>query len=370
MCHTGEEFGILSDRQYSHHFGYEQWYCKAALDQGFDVTLIVLSHRPKITHFQHVFGHRIIKVPIALGWGVSRQLSFDLMSVIREELTDIDLFHINSFYALQYEPLAFLLSVLRKKFVVQSQSAHYSIKNPLHLARLVSLMWSLRLAQKVLTVNWLEYINLKKVYNLNEKAVLFPNGVDTSIFKPLDLNKERHSLLFVGRLWPEKGIDILLKAFELVKRKIPNASLSIVGDGPLQKLVLENLNKFGSSLTYIPHLSPNELNKIYNMHELFVLPSLKEPFGIVVLESLACETPVVTSNNCGASFFLRKYNCIETVPPGNATDLSNKIIELLRKPFALKDMGNNGRKIVVEHFDWKIIGKRLGKIYMDILKNN
>jgi glycosyltransferase involved in cell wall biosynthesis len=368
MCHTGEEFGILSDSQYSRHFGFEQWYCKAMIDQGWDVTLIVLSHRPRISQFRHIFGHKIISVPVSLSFGVSRQLSTELFGLIKTDLKDIDVFHINSFYALLYEPLALFLKQQKKKFVVQSQSSQYSLTNPIHLARLCVLFFSLRLPDRVLTVNPLEYAKLTKMYKLRN-AISFPNGVDTDIYRDLHLERRQNSLLYVGRLWPEKGLDVLFTAFEIAQKKIPDLSLTLVGRGPLEVLVKEMQRKYGDKIRYLSYVTDrHELTKIYNIHELFVLPSLKEPFGIVVIESLACQTPVIAANNCGAALFLKRYNCVETVAPSDPVDLSNKIVCLLKDPSKLQDMGKRGRDAVVANFDWKILGKKLADIYDDVLK--
>jgi glycosyltransferase involved in cell wall biosynthesis len=64
---------------------------------------------------------------------------------------------------------------------------------------------------------------------------------------------------------------------------------------------------------------------------------------------------------------LNKYDCVETVTPSNPIDLSEKIVQLLKNPNKLQNMGKMGREAVVKNFDWKILGKRLAGIYGDIL---
>lgn len=362
MCHTGEDFGIMSDSQYAIHTGYEQWYCKAMLKLGYDVILVVLSKNHCISKFDHIFGHTILRVPVSINFGVSRQFSNKLFKIIKTDLKDVDIFHIHSFYALLYEPLAFFLKFQKKRFIVQSHSSMYSLKNIIHILRLGLLFFSLRLSSKVLTVNPIEHTVLQKKYKL-KNAIAFPNGVDTNTFKNLAMRRIKYSILFVGRLAPEKGLTTLFKAFEIVKKRIPNLSLTIIGQGPLDIIVQEALRKFPNNILHLPHVSLDELVKIYNTHEVFILPSSKEPFGIVVLESLSCETPVIAPNNCGAALFLKDYDCLKTFVPLNAIDLSKKIFEVINNPELMKIMGTNGRKIVVENFDWDVIGARLAKIY-------
>jgi glycosyltransferase involved in cell wall biosynthesis len=365
MCHTGEEFGIRSDAQYAQHYGYEQWYCNAMLEQGIDVTLIVLSHRTGITEFKHIFGHRIIRVPISLSFGVSRQFSIKLFKILYDLRKDT-IFHVNSFYALLYEPLSLFFKLTKAKFVVQSQSSHYSTKNPIHIIRLLILFFSLRLPNKVLTVNPIEFEEIKKRYRL-KTALAFPNGVDTRIFTNLSLQRRRNSILYAGRLWPEKGLDVLFSAFERLKTRIPDLTLTIIGRGPLETIVVEMQRKYRNSINYLNYIdNREELVNLYNTHELFVLPSLNEPFGIVIIESLACGTPVITCDNCGAAAFLKKYNCVETVPPNNSVLLASKIEQLLNDTERLWAMGKAGREAVVQNFDWSVLGNKLKKIYFDI----
>jgi len=135
-------------------------------------------------------------------------------------------------------------------------------------------------------------------------------GVDTEAFRPLprdpalraelDLPADRRVLLYVGRLSPEKNIEVLLAAFEKLNGRHPNRyHLVIVGDGPLRRLLPATRQRTGA-LTWRSYMQRNEdLARYYHAADLFIHPGVVETFGLVVLEAQACGLPCV---GIGGSF--------------------------------------------------------------------
>jgi starch synthase len=125
---------------------------------------------------------------------------------------------------------------------------------------------------------------------------VIPNGVDTETFHPerearhdLGIPEDEFTLLFVGRLSPEKGITKLLKAF----KGIDSARLNIIGSGPLSSLCRLHSRKT-PGINFLGRVSDSILRKNYSAADLTVFPSTwQEPFGMVLIESMACGTPVV-----------------------------------------------------------------------------
>lgn len=107
--------------------------------------------------------------------------------------------------------------------------------------------------------------------------------------------------LFVGRLVPEKGIDILLHGFALYHLTDTTSCLTIVGGGPLEEHCRELVNALG----LMPHvhftgmLAPEKITEWYSRATALVLPSVSEAWGLVVNEALSCGCPVIASNQCG-----------------------------------------------------------------------
>jgi alpha-1,6-mannosyltransferase len=129
-------------------------------------------------------------------------------------------------------------------------------------------------------------------------------GVDTKAFQPvqrhdelrkeLDLPLDKKILLYVGRLSPEKNIEMLLAAFEALYARHPNTyHLVIVGDGPLRRILPATRHKTGA-LTWRSYIQDNaKLADYYHAADLFIHPGVCETFGLVVLEAQACGLPCV-----------------------------------------------------------------------------
>ncbi len=129
------------------------------------------------------------------------------------------------------------------------------------------------------------------------------NGVDLAVFTPQDRNDSlralglnrlsRPLLLAVGNLVPEKGLDLAVHALA----RMPQASLLIVGEGPLERTLARLAADLGvaSRLTIVPAMPQERLALAYNAADLLVLPSLREGWPNVLLEALACGTPVVAA---------------------------------------------------------------------------
>lgn len=138
------------------------------------------------------------------------------------------------------------------------------------------------------------HVKLLKAMNFSGE-ILITRGVGL-INKPAVSLKERSyqkKFIFLGRLAPEKNLDVIISAF----RDLPDYSLSIVGNGPLEgklkSLAPENV-------TFIPHVPNEKIAEIFYAHDALILGSLRETWGLVVEESLYYGRPVIISKNCGA----------------------------------------------------------------------
>lgn len=162
--------------------------------------------------------------------------------------------------------------------------------------------------KKIITVSKNNYEILNtKFDNIKYKTVLIPNGFNNDIFykydydkkkvfKVLNINKDyKNVVTYVGKLVEVKGVDILLKASKIYQNE--NTVTLIAGEG----ILLENLKKLSEKLNlknivFIGNQSHDMLRKIYNISDVVVVPSRSEAFGLVVIESLACGTPVIGSD--------------------------------------------------------------------------
>jgi len=153
-------------------------------------------------------------------------------------------------------------------------------------------------------------------YILNDLADNFgvPPGKMTRIYNPVDLDMTRRlagaggnpygtegpHLVAAGRLSKEKGFDVLLDAMPLVRAAVPQADLTLLGDGPLKPELLAQRERLGlAGAVHLAGFQPNPY-PYFKHADLFVLPSRHEAFGLVVIEALAVGTPVVASDCPGA----------------------------------------------------------------------
>jgi len=153
--------------------------------------------------------------------------------------------------------------------------------------------------------------------------------------------KEKKIILFLGRLVPYKGVEYLLAAFPEVKKKIPEAYLLIVGDGPLKEKTLEAAEGMGD----VKVLGRQEDNSSYYAAcDVFALPSVtrQEAFGISLLEAMASEKACVTTDISGMPEVVGHAGVL--VPPKDAKALASALVELLEDPHRRKALGELARQ--------------------------
>lgn len=128
-------------------------------------------------------------------------------------------------------------------------------------------------------------------------AEVIPNGIDFERIRSIDKSKEESDVIFAGRLIREKNVDLLIRAVKLLKDHFPDIKCVIIGDGP-EKEALKKLSAdlgLNSNIVFKGFLENHEEVISYmKSSKVFVLPSTREGFGIVVLEANACGLPVVT----------------------------------------------------------------------------
>jgi glycosyltransferase involved in cell wall biosynthesis len=140
---------------------------------------------------------------------------------------------------------------------------------------------------------------LIKRYGFDKTKVrMIPHGVNTEKFTPCSqshpaVNSDRITLLYVGRIGPRKGIDLVLEA--LNKANNDNIEFLIAGTGRHEQNLKEKSKSLNveSQTEFLGYIPEDELPELYSSADMFILPSLYEGFGLVLLEAMACGTPVI-----------------------------------------------------------------------------
>ena len=202
---------------------------------------------------------------------------------------------------------------------------------------------------------------------LKGKLKIIDPWVDLSLFKHVNVPKKPWDVLYAsGNYIPHKGINVLLRAWDLVQRRLPQAKLTAIGDDRCAKetialaktLKLQNVN-------FINRIPQERLNTMYSEAAITIFPSIwEETIGLVWLESLACGTPVICSET-GSIPELLKYGG-ETFPPRDHVALAEKIVDFLLSPQKLQQYSIQGRKYVTEHFQPKRAASDFTKLYYEL----
>ena len=185
------------------------------------------------------------------------------------------------------------------------------------------------------------------------RFLTLPNGVDTNLFYPRDNNTKmaRTSFLFVGRLEKYKGVKELSSAWECVKNHV-NADLHIVGGGPLGSLFLA-----GTPRNTIFHglVSSKELSEIYGRSDIFVYPTLRDNYPLVVLEALSSGLVVLASDTLKGKFDDFADRGYLLYFSNNRKELSRILVESVEKVEKYRNMKSEIHEYTRENYDWKRI---------------
>ncbi len=171
-----------------------------------------------------------------------------------------------------------------------------------------------------------------------------------------------------------KGLDYLLKSLQTVKKEIPNLKLIVGGKGVLvdyYKKIAVSMG-LGDNVEFTGFISDEDIVEYYNQANVFVLPSissLQEGFGIVALEALSCQTPVITTDIVGVAEDLIEVNSGLVVPAKDSVKLAEAIITILKDKKLQIEMGKRGRELVMEKYTWKRVASSMEKLYKIIFSN-
>ena len=175
-------------------------------------------------------------------------------------------------------------------------------------------------------------------------------------------------LVFAGSLIPRKGVNYLLEAMPPILRAFPDCRLAIVGDGSQRAELERQAQDLGlaQAVTFTGALSQAEVRRWMQRARLSVLPSIEEGLGVVLLELLACGTPVVASRVGGIPDVVTPA-VGRLVPPGDPAQLAEAICALLGDLPAWAEMSGRARGHIVAEYDWERIAGRHIALYRSML---
>ncbi|MBI4648681.1 MAG: glycogen synthase [Bacteroidia bacterium] len=232
-------------------------------------------------------------------------------------------------------------------------------------------------ADKIVAVSKMMKQDIMKFFNVKEEnIVVIHNGIDLNKWKftPIaDALKKRYSIkddyiLFVGRPTPQKGMEYLIDAADLINPSVQIVFAAVGADTKDYEDRMSEKVKTKKNILWIHELlKEEEYIQLYSAAKVFVCPSIYEPFGIINLEAMATEKPVVASKVGGILEVVMHNQTGIFVEPANPLQIANAVNELLNDENKRKKFGLAGRKRVEQYFSWKKIALQTKKLYESLL---
>jgi glycogen(starch) synthase len=227
-------------------------------------------------------------------------------------------------------------------------------------------------ANKVIAVSHLtRNIIISRYGILGEKVEVVYNGVEQNgenralAFNRVGIHSEEKIVLFLGRITMQKGPEYFLMAARKVLEEDENVKFVMAGTGDMMHQIIEMAAQMGigDKILFTGFLHGNDVQKIYEMADLYVMPSVSEPFGIAPLEALNHDVPVLISKQSGVAEVLTH---VLKVDFWDVNEMANKILAVLKYPplqLTLREHGN----FEVRRLRWEGAAEKCRDIYQGVL---
>ena len=330
---------------------------------------------PSIIDFEGIKVHEFKSLGGNLGTKTHLIFAPAMVSALAKEVGNFDIIHLHEFRTL---PNIFAHQYARRNNIPYVVQAHGSIPKlaKSRLKGVYDVFWGRRLlkdAAKVIAVTRREAEQYKNMGVKEDRIEIVPNAINLTDLANIPEKgkfKQKHGfrdeklVLFLGRLTPVKGVDLLARAFARLLDEMKDARLVIVGSdegclADLKDLVWEL--KIEDRVLFPGALYGVEKLEAYVDAHVYVLPSVYEIFGITVLEALACGTPVIVSDKCGLAEKIDGRAGI--VVPRDEVSLRDALRTLLTDEPVRKRFIDAGRKLVEAEFTWQKVAAKMESVY-------
>lgn len=293
------------------------------------------------------------------------------------EQLDCDLYHGNGLWQYPVHIMALKAKQKNKPYIISPHGMlePWALSNKSLKKKIALSLYQAKDLENANCIHALSEYELKNIrkLKLNNPIAIIPNGIDINKFTPAHIIEPKliNVVLFLSRIHPKKGVDLLIEAWSQIEVKIrKNWCLRIIGNGEpnyvnrLQKLI-KNKSLTGEIILAGPKFDQDKLYEFQNS-DLFVLPSYSEGFPMALIESLACGLPAITTK--GVPFkelVLNKAGWWIDIGIGPLAKALTEAMQL--SDFERKQMGLNGRKLVEENYSIQSVAEKMIQLYEWIL---
>jgi glycosyltransferase involved in cell wall biosynthesis len=200
---------------------------------------------------------------------------------------------------------------------------------------------------------------------VNPAGFALPNPDQLHYFRELFAQPEEKVVLMVGRLDPEKGCQVLMNAVPPVVSRRPDVRFVLAGSGQMEESLRRHVRDNGleRNVFLTGYLDQVVLKYLYRSADCLVIPSLYEPFGIVALEGMACETPVIASRVGGLQEIVVDGETGLLVRPDDSGELSEAILLVLSDPMLGQKLARAGLNSLSARFSWRQAAQKTFECY-------
>lgn len=336
--------------------------------RGHDVSLIT-QHKEDLNSFKKSIDIYELPIKHNLGYYLNYPIAKYYINKIKPDI-------INTHYASGYGTLSRLINFKPTLLSVWGSDV-YSFPYQGKIKRKV-LEKNLKSATEIASTSYAMKEQTKKFVS-NKNINITPFGIDLEKFsKSKSLRKSNaFNIGIVKKLESIYGIEYLIRGFKKLLDKVKELDfdlnkrlkLTIVGGGSQKDYLIDLTKKLGiEKLTeFIGVIPYEEVPSYLNRFDIFCAPSIKESFGVAIIEASACELPVIVSDVGGLPEVVDDGKTGYVIPPKDSKAIANKLYELVFDEAKRKSMGENGRKKVKELYDWDKNVDKMENIYQDMI---
>src|SRR5699024_5068788 len=230
-------------------------------------------------------------------------------------------------------------------------------------------------ADKIVTPSTQLKNKFKRYFNLDSEYIgngIYPTELNIMPNKMLESQyKDKFMMLSISSLISRKRIEDNIKAVSLIKDKVPNLLYVVIGDGPEKNELIQLVDELNlqNKVIFLGQLDHKEAMSYIKVCDVFSLPSIRETFGLVYLEALFYNKPIILCKGEALSESLINNEDAILVSKFDYNNIANYIKQLYQDEEYYGKIANNGNRFVKNNYTWKIIGEKINKQYMKVIKN-
>lgn len=355
---------------------------KSLVKSGVECTILTLN-LGLTPEFLKAFKHiKIIALPCMNKRFYFPRPSLDLIKMVMNLAREADLIHIMSHWTLINALVYFSVHRFKKPYVVCPAGAMPLFGRSKWLKRLYNFIVGRRIMRNAsawIAITPAEISYFESFGIPSSRVTVIPNGINQEDFLEQDTKAFRYRkglsdhpiILFMGRLNTIKGPDLLIKAFILICRLIPDHHLVFAGpDEGMQSSLLEMAKQNGVSerVHFLGYVGGDEKSALYHAASVLVVSSRQEAMSIVALEAGICGTPVIVTDQCGFGEIKSIDPALEV--PASAEGIANSLAGLLTEPGKREKVASSFRDFVSQRYTWDRIVKEYLHLYKELLNES